>query len=346
MRYVSPMDLSRAIASHLSEWERAVVELAIYGTDDAATIAATIDRFVTDELGAHVFDCVFYRTSVGSVAGLVLDDGRRVVVKAHQPHVRRERLVAVHDVMRTLSRASFPCPAPILEPRPIGRGLATVEALIDEGEVRDGHEPVVRRELAHRLAEMARLIEPTRAHEALRESWFSGLPPDRLWPRPHSPLFDFEATRSGAERIDAIAADARRAPRSGRRIVGHFDWRAEHARFRGDRIVVAYDWDSLHVDLEPVLVGAAAHAFCADWERDESPAVPSLDAMLAFVLDYEQARGRPFEDLERRTLAGSLVYSLAYTARCTHALGAHASERALGFRELLEMHGRTLLETL
>jgi hypothetical protein len=87
-----------------------------------------------------------------------------------------------------------------------------------------------------------------------------------LWPKPHSKLFDFAATSSGAEWIDEVAALARAqmAP-AGRRVIGYADWRQEHVRFIGNEPVVAFDWDSLCCELEPALLGAAAHGFCADW---------------------------------------------------------------------------------
>ncbi|MCZ7681644.1 MAG: phosphotransferase [Sandaracinaceae bacterium] len=337
------MELARAIDEHIAAYDSADVERAVFDTEDAEAVASALAAFVRAELDAAIDDCVFYRSSVGAVAGLALDDGRRVVVKVHQSHVRAERLEAVQAVMKTLAAAAFPCPLPLLGPRELARGRATVEALVDRGVVRDGHEPPVRRELARRLAELVATLEPRPEHAPLGPSWFSGLPRDRLWPRPHSPLYDFDATRAGAEPIDALASSARRAPRHGDEVIAHFDWRSEHARFDGDRIVVAYDWDSLHVDLEPVAIGAAAHAFCTDWETEIAPAAPSIDEVHAFVAEYEDARGRRFEDGERRTLAGSLVYSLAYTARCTHALGARATDRARAFRELLEREGPRLL---
>jgi hypothetical protein len=333
------MDLADAIARQLATWDEPVVEAAIFGTTEPAAIAGAIGGV----LDGTIAETLFYRTSVGAVAGVVLADGRRVVVKAHQPHVGAARLAAVHEVMRALADAGFPCPRPVAGPLPLGRGLATVEALVDDGEVRDGHEPAVRRELAVRIVELMRLVPPAPAYQPLGASWFSGLPSDVLWPRPHSPLFDFEATRAGAEEIDAIGAAARRVPRAGAAVVGHFDWRAEHARFNGDRMVVAYDWDSLHVDLEPVVVGAAAHAFCADWERQDTPAAPDLDELHAFVAEAEAARRAPFDGAERATLAASLVYSLAYTARCTHALGDKAGPRSRAFVELTLREAPVLL---
>ena len=245
----------------------------------------------------------------------------------------------------------------------LGHGHATLEALLDRGEPADAHDPAVRRELARRLAELARIattIGDRRAapgvldRQALGGSWFTGVAQGRVFPEPHSRLFDFEATRAGAEWIDALAAEARRAPLVGDRVVGHFDWRVEHARFEGGSLVAAYDWDSLHCELEPIMVGANAHAFTADWTEEprrdprSGPAArpaPTEDEIRAFIADYEEARGGPFDAAERRLVAASCVYSIAYTARCGHALDPDASSpRHRAFRDLLRSAGRSLLD--
>jgi hypothetical protein len=339
------MDLTRTIATHLATWDEPVVEPVIFGDASPSTIATAFETLVATRLPTTIVDAIFYQSSVGAVAGVVLADGRRVVVKAHAPHVPVARLAAMQDTMRTLAGAGFPCPAPVGDIATIGPSgaHATIETLVDAGEVRDGHEPAVRRELARRLAELTAIAVVTPAREALGASWFSGLPAGVVWPRPHSALFDFAATTAGAGWIDALAVRARAVPRAGRRVVGHFDWRAEHARFAGDTMTVAYDWDSLHVDLEPVVVGAAAHAFCANWEREDIIAAPSADEARAFIAEYEAARGAPFDPDERRTLAGALVYSTAYTARCVHANWANSKPRARAFVELLRAHGEALL---
>src|ERR1044071_4706440 len=87
--------LESAIADHLASWERAHVDLAIYGTDDPSLIADAIDQFCRRELGSSARNGLFYQSSIGSVAGVTLADGRRVVIKAHQPDWSVEQLYAV-----------------------------------------------------------------------------------------------------------------------------------------------------------------------------------------------------------------------------------------------------------
>jgi hypothetical protein len=122
----------------------------------------------------------------------------------------------------------------------------------------------------------------------------------QLWPKPHSRLFDFDATSQGAEWIDEIAARARqRMLPAGVRVITHSDWRQEHVRFIGNEPVTAFDWDSLCCDFEPALLGFVAHAFCADWSRDTRAQAPTLQEALAFISDYEKVRGSALSVEER-----------------------------------------------
>ncbi|HEX8952818.1 MAG TPA: hypothetical protein VF945_13275, partial [Polyangia bacterium] len=78
--------LAEVIAADLATWETPpYVELAIYGTSDARAIAGEVDAFCRRELGGAVARGLLHTASVGSVTAVDLVDGRRVVVKAHQP---------------------------------------------------------------------------------------------------------------------------------------------------------------------------------------------------------------------------------------------------------------------
>ena len=140
---------------------------------------------------------------------------------------------------------------------------------------------------------LARLI--VLATELLRfRAW--SLPPANspLWPVPHWPIFDFDATSAGAEWIDEIAARAKaiRDANAERIAIGHGDWSVKHFRFDGLRPTVIYDWDSLSADFEAVFVGGAARAFTYSAETMEP--WPSLAEILAFFDEYQEARGEPF----------------------------------------------------
>ncbi|MDH5672067.1 MAG: aminoglycoside phosphotransferase family protein [Myxococcales bacterium] len=340
------MELEEAIAQHVADWNTAVVERDVLGTQVPAQIAGAFQRFCRQHLHAEAGDCLFYRSSVGCVAGLTLDDGRAVVVKAHQPGQREARLAACQRVQRSLHARGFPAPEPLVAPVPFGLGFAVAERYLHEGEVRDAHDRAVRRLLANGLHAIAASASPPERFRDLGGAWFTALG-DRLWPRPHNAHFNFEQSAQGAEWIDALARRARAVPLAGELVVGHFDWRAEHVLVSQGRITTAYDWDSLHLEREPVVVGAVAHAFTARWDGVQ-PTVeptPSLEEMRGFVADYESARGRDFDAAERKLLWSSCVYSTAYTARCEHSLASdgdwHPSYRTFG--QLLREVGEELL---
>jgi len=339
--------LASIIATHLREWEPSppFVELAIFDSGDAVLIARAIDAFCAEHFGARVARGIFYQSSIGSVAGVELADRRRLVIKAHQPDRTLHFLTEIVRVQSHLADTGLFAPKIVAGPLPIGRGHAIVENFIEIGVTADAHRPEIRRALAHGLrsivARCASLVPSTRLGPGL----LAPLPATQLWPKPHSRLFDFEATARGAEWIDEIAARARRsmAP-AGERVICHADWRQEHTRFVGEKLVAAFDWDSLCCDLEPAVLGCVAHAFCADWSRETPRQAPTPEEALAFISDYEEARGTAFSLEERRLSHASLVYACAYTARCSHAPGLDRRATEGTFQHLLWSHGADLLK--
>ncbi|HZU13063.1 MAG TPA: hypothetical protein VFB58_09505 [Chloroflexota bacterium] len=330
-------------------WGDRPLERAIFGTAESAEIAGMIDTFCREELGAAVQQCHVYESSQGAVAGLLLEDGPDVVIKAHPPGAEwtRERLAAVTRVQRSLTAAGIPAPPVVAGPAPLGNGWATVEAFVAEGHDRDGHDPTVRAIMARLLADIARLGRDLDV-AGIRVGTRAHLERGELWPVPHSAIFDFAATRSGAEWIDALAERAApfllRPP--GSRVLGHMDWSIKHFRFSVDRVTVIYDWDSLIVEDEPVIVGQTVPTYPARWDR---PVIltPSLADARAFVAEYEAARGRLFTEAERATLGASALYALAYGARCEHAYAPAPPPYPRGsLRAALRDHGIAWMESL
>jgi hypothetical protein len=336
---------------------------AVFPDPTPPGIAEAVEGFCERALGAPVADAEFFAAGVGSVHGVRLDDGRRVVVKVHPPRASVAYLGAMQAVQRRLAAAGFPAPAPLAPPTPLGRGIAVAETLLDRGAPPDGRDPAQRRAMAASLAELVALARPLAALDGLRES-IMAVAPGALWPTPHDERFDFAGTAGGAEWIDRIATAARAIRDRGAcggEVVSHTDWRAEHLRFADGRLSAVHDWDSLAVGPEPALVGAVAHAFPANWAAPEPPPVPTRDEALAFVADYEAAcKGGPFTADERRQARAALVWTMAYTARCEHSdertdMGRHApapwSETgpagvpAGGARAFLAAHAAELLGT-
>ena len=337
--------IADAIDAELADWDRPPsLEQAVLGTDDPAEIERVVKNICMERLRAEVAACVFYEGGVGCVFGLELADGRTTVVKVHPAGVTYARVRAVMDVQLHLAGAGFPCPTPLADPAGIGPAWATFEELVPRESHRDGHEPVVRRAMATTLWSLVDTARPLATAGHLGRDLLRAIPPEQLWPRPHDARFDFEGTTRGAEWIDTIARSARErlAGAVGEIVVGHSDWSVKNFAFSGDRVAAVYDWDSIAVDVEPVFVGEAVHAFPATWYIDTAVA-PTPEEAAAFVEEYESVRGRPFDAAEMETVRAAADYAMAYSARCAHSDDPEGALIRPGTtRDLLARHGRVL----
>jgi hypothetical protein len=267
------------------------------------------------------------------------------VVKAHQPDKSVTLLRQIARAQSHLAERELYAPAVLAGPAPLGRGHAMIEVFIDIGATADAHRPEIRRALAVSLHRIVDAFRPLVDSMDLGPHLLSHLSSDKLWPRPHGELFDFEATVEGAGYIDALAGAARdRMVPCGELVIGHTDWRGEHVRFVGDRPVAAFDWDSLCTVREPFLIGFTAHAFCADYGIEGHAQAPTVDEAQSFVTAYEEARGRPLDRNERRACGAAFAYSCAYTARCEHSLSLDLHEKPGTFQHLVAKHGAELLD--
>ena len=334
--------LAALIDAHLAECgtER---DLPLYGSGDARAIAVEIDRFCRDELGGAVARPLLYETSQGSVTGVELGDGRRVVVKAHRREP--ELLARLHESVRVqmhLASRGIYATTVCGGPAPIGRTLATVEAFVSGGVTRDGHDPIVRAALARSLHEIVHACRPLVARSSLPPHYLAR-PYDQLWPN-----FDderhFVERSAGAEWIDDVARAAReRMQPAGELVIGHGDWRVQHLLFESERVVAAHDWVSLCKEREPALLGFTAFAFCVDWSRQLGARAPTLDEARALVADYEAARGGAFSREERRLCGALFAYSCAYMARCSWGIDDERTTPG-SFQHLVATHGAALLD--
>jgi len=330
------------------------LERDLFATAEASSVVAAVNAFCRARLGSGIDHYEFYWPSVGSTHGLCLDDGRRVVVKVHRATANLAHLVAVQTVQGHLAAAGFPAPRPLLGPTPLVNGIAVAETLLDRGEWGDAHLPEIRKLVAGGLFRQIELCRALVGLPGLESSWSIIR---RYWKTPHDRRFDFPATADGAEWIDRLAAEALRRldeEGAGEPAIGHNDWRVEQLRFADGELVTAWDWDSLGSGLEPAFAGSSAHCFTADYRVDDLDVVPTLEEALAFIADYEAARGAPFGADERRTAVAALIAMMAYSARCEHADAltdwgsaparpAPCSVPADSYRGFLAMHGPELL---
>jgi len=340
--------LGAVIAARLREWGALdlPVEREVFGTTRPEHLATAVDEWCRVYLGAPIERYEFFESSSGSVHGVVLTDGRSVVVKGHRAAVAREYLVVVRNVQAALAASGYPAPTPLAGPVVLGGGHVTAEVMLDRSPAVDGHDPGVRAALAAGLAHFIDLSRPHRDRFE-RVAHPMRVLENALYPTPHSPRFDFGSTAPGAEWIDDLRGRATQRLRLSPEVPGvvvHGDWRIENLGVRELRLVGVYDWDSVHVAAETSAVATAATTFSVDWTQRPARRFPGLREIGAFVSDYEAARGNAFTPDEHDVLAAGMVASLAYGARCEHADPARPPTGDDSQRGLLRAAGEVLLD--
>lgn len=322
------------IAAAIAEYDRepAVVHRAIHGTDDPEAIARQVDALVEATLGVAVVGARFHAASVGSVTGVALADGRDVVVKAYQDRWSLAFLAAVVEAQTVLHLVGIPCALPLAPPRPLGGGLATIESWLPDPGPTLVFGPAERRASAEGLAALiaaAPELDGLRGHPMLE-------PSGGLYPTPHSPLFDFEATAAGAGWIDAYARAAAPHMGGGRPVVAHTDWSARNVRLSAAGVDAVYDLDSLSWTTLPAALAGAAMSWRAFGETSDGPA-PGVDEASAWLADFPEPLSRD----EERSFWAHALFHLAYTSRCEHAVDP-GEERLARARPSLRSDGPVL----
>ena len=314
--------------------------------DDLATLVGDrshdeIERWVGElseaQLGTGYGGALFAIKSVGAVFGIVLENGEPAVLKLFNRNYSHAALAAIHRCMSNAAAQGYPAPrlrSELFEATP---GVwAAFYAYLD-GDRRDAHEPVVRRELARSLAELGTLLAPLDANE---------LPPtptrlDTLWPPPQRARHQLELDNDETRFIDAHATAAKNVIRKSKlpRSATHLNWGVKNVRFRDNAVCAVYDWDSLHAAAEAEAAGRAAAQFTAQWEV---PALltPTPDEAHAFLDDYQAARGKRFSRAERSVAAASARYLVAHIARLELASGIPEGDN---FRGLLRDYDKAPL---
>ena len=318
--------LAELVGLHIERWDTSSVEQGVFHTSEPEVVADQLEAFALDNLGSGVREALFYVSSAGCVAGVVLDDGRRVVIKAYQSQWGRPFLSAVRRVQERLTEARFPCPRPIFGPEPAGPALATVEELVpDPGmrTLRESEMELSARGLAAQVALCRGLSElDLRRYHPLRAT------AGELYPQPHNPIFDFSLRAEDARWIDQLAEAATSAKEvdDSAPTVVHTDWSARNVRLEEGELVVAYDWDSLGEVTESVAVGQAAATWRSTGEATD-PIAPGPDEVQAYLSAYEGAAGRRLTAEQRQSGLAAALWVLTYTARCEHALEAATGRR-------------------
>ena len=303
---------------------------AFLGDRSTEQVVALVEQLAQENLGTSVVGATFATKSVGAVFGLKLSSGEAVVLKLFDRTQTKASLITVHRCISRLVELGVPAPKFRSDVFVTDDGILGAFYELKDGDMRDGHEPAVRNELARVLA---------RSCQVLVEESPKDLPPsptrgDLLWPAPHRSFLNVEDDSSPEARW--MAEMARRAQAAIKAatlplLPVHSDWGVKNARFRGEVICAVYDWDSLVAGSEAEMVGRASVQFTAQWDFP-ARLTPAVKEEAAFLSDYEKARARPFSSVERRVVEAAATYSIAQIARLELAAGI---ERIDGFAAML-----------
>ena len=302
-------------------------ERAVHGTESIGELQLFLNAYAWDRLGSPIAKVRFRAGRIDAVWGVELADGRAVVIKAHRPPADISAIAAARDAQRLLTAADFPCPAPLSGPDEIDGRVLTAEALL-AGEVPNGRDPVNRRLLAAGLAwhiDLLRSRPDLIRRAGSGPSWCQYQ--DGPWPVPHDPIVDFRFTPVGYAWLDRYAqraADQILANRDGAEVVvGHADWYAGNAVVAEGALTGTFDWE-LVADAEAVIAGFTAACYAASSTSGSGLSTP--DEVVAFLRDYDVARGVSLTGREQRAASGAAAWIVAFNARWELALSDRAGD--------------------
>jgi hypothetical protein len=94
-------------------------------------------------------------------------------------------------------------------------------------------------------------------------------------------------------------------------VLGYADFEAQNLRWRGRQVWTVHDWDSLAWQPEAALAGAASGTFASSGP----PALAPIESSEAFLIAYQNARGRLFTVAEQEVAWAASLWTAAYNAR-------------------------------
>jgi hypothetical protein len=269
-----------------------------------------------DHLGGGPAGVLFQAQQVSMVFGLRLAGGRDVVVKARADDGRAVSCVAVQA---RLAERGFPCARPLTPVVAVGSLAVHAEEFRPGGEVLHGDSPDVAARCAGVFAQlMAELADVTVAPPLPNPPWVrwdhtgSG-----VWPAIDC-LDNRDQGTVPAYVVDAgVRARGRLLAAGLPCVLGHADFEAQNLRWHGQQLWAVHDWDSLAWQPEAALAGAASGAFASSGPPTLAPAESSE----AFLVAYQDFRGRLFTAVEQEIAWAASLWMAAYNAREAALLG-------------------------
>jgi hypothetical protein len=276
----------------------------------AAMLPDWLPGWCAGQLGGKPAEVLFQLHSISQVFGLRLTDGLDVVVKAREDDGRAVSCVAAQE---WLAEHGFPCALPITPVVRVGDLAVHAEELRAGGDMLRGDSPDVAVRYAEVFARlMAELTNVTVAPPLPNPRW-------ARWDHTDPGLFpaiDFLDDRDQSV-VPAYVIDTAERVR-GRLltadlpcVLGHADFEAQNLRWHGRRIWAVHDWDSLAWQPEAALVGTA----CGMFANDGSPTLAPVESSAAFLVAYQDIRGRRFTTHEQEIAWAASLWPAAHNAR-------------------------------
>jgi hypothetical protein len=263
-----------------------------------------------DHLGGEPAGVLFQVQQVSMVFGLRLADGRDVVVKARADEGRAVSCVAAQASM---AGRGFPCARPLTPVAGAGSLAVHAEEYRPGGEVLGGDSTGVAARYAEVFAWlMAELADVSVAPPLPNPPWVR-------WDHTGSGVWPTIACLDNRDQsvVPAYVVDTAERAR-GRLlaaglpcVLGHADFEAQNLRWHGRDVWAVHDWDSLAWQPEAALAGAASGSFASGGP----PLLASVKSSEAFLVAYQDIRGRLFTVVEQEIAWAASLWMAAYNAR-------------------------------
>ena len=297
-----------------------------------ANLPDWLPAWCLDHLGGEPAGVLFQLQQISMVFGLRLAGGKDVVVKARADEGRAVSCVAAQA---RLAERGFPCARPLTPVVGVGSLAVHAEEFRPGGEVLHGDSPDIAMRNAEVFARlMAELADVTVAPPLPNPPWVRWDHADPgAWPaiafldsRDQSvvPAYVVETAERARGRLLAAGLPC---------VLGHADFEAQNLRWQGRTVWAVHDWDSLAWQPEAALVGAASGSFASAGP----PTLAPIESSEAFLVAYQDIRGRSFTAVELEIAWAASLWMAAYNAReeallgvtsvCGDALRAQAAER-------------------
>jgi hypothetical protein len=291
-----------------------------------------LPAWCVDHLGGEPAEVLFELHQISMVFGLRLADGTEVVVKARADDGRAVSCVAAQA---RLAARGFPCAGPLTPVSGVGALAVHAEEFRPGGEVLHGDSPDVAVHYAEVFARlMAGLADVTVAPPLPNPRWARWDHTDSgLWPA-IDVLDERDQSAVPADVVDTAGRARERMLAAGLPcVLGHADFEAQNLRWHGRRVWAVHDWDSLAWQPEAALVGAASGVF----PKTGPATLPPIDSSEAFLVAYQDIRGRSFTAVEQEVAWAASLWTAAHDVRWEalhgaisvsgNALRAQAAER-------------------